>query len=170
MYSVLPFPVFVTLPSRPSSRFRPIAPSLCLLSAFSALKSPCTLSCQLARRPNQPNRFPLFSHPVNIAHTPTPANPFRSIVYFTVLCARDFSRFLLSPISSYPSHTPVNPLDATLTGFRATTHSKALAPNLSSLHATLTKNPGGPHACPDALLTIHYSLLTSPLIPLHYSP
>jgi hypothetical protein len=83
MYSVLPSLVFVTLPSRPSSRFHPIAPRLSLFSvppAFSALKSPCTLSCQLARRPIQPNHFPLFPHPVNIAHTPTPANPFRSIV------------------------------------------------------------------------------------------
>jgi hypothetical protein len=155
MYSVLPFLVFVTLPSRPSSRFHPISPCLCLFSvpsAFSALKSPCTLSCQLARRPIQPNRFPPFPHPVNIAATPTPAIPFRSIV---------------------SAHFP-SPPGVVVTPNSLSLHSQWVpgsTPPPTPLNATLTKKPGGaasdPHGpLPRFVTSLLRYVLTS--IPLHY--
>jgi len=136
-------------------------------SVISALNSPRNLSYQLARRPNQPNHFPLFPHPVNIVHTRTLASSFHSIVCFTVRCAQDFSRVRPSPIGPFPSHTPINPLDATLTSLPVSIDSKRLTQSLNPLNATLTKKRGGPRLPGRA---IHHSLLTAPLIPLHYSP
>jgi hypothetical protein len=130
-------------------------PSFSVNTVSSVLKSPRNAATQSTHSYLQPNRFPLFPHPVNIAHTPTPANPFSS---FTVLCTRDFSRTAFSPIALFPPCTPINPSDATFTGFPATAHSKALAPNLSSLHSTLTKKPGAPRLSRRAT---HYSLLTT---------
>src|SRR5580704_3013154 len=134
---MLPFPMLAALPTQPSFGLDPVVPlfssTFSVNSLPSALKAPRNPATQHCPKQPQPNRFRLFPHPVNIAHTPTPANPFRSIVYFTVLCSRAFSQVLPSPVAPIASHTPINPLDATLTGFLATTHSKALAPNLSSL-------------------------------------
>ena len=151
--------MLVALPTQPSFGLDPVVPPFSSLfsvtSANSALKSPRSLIVDFRRHPHQPNRFPLFPHPVNIAHTPTPANPFSSIVYFTVLCTRDFSRVLLSPIAPSPSHTPINPLDATLTSSPVNIDSKQLTRSLSPLNATLTKKPGGTSA------RTYYSLSTT---------
>src|SRR5579863_4772705 len=108
----------------------------------SVLRFPLDRSSQLFRHARQPNRFPLFPHPVNIVHTPTPANPFRSIVYFTVLSAQGFSRVRPSPITPFPSHAPINPLDATLTGLPVSIDSKQLTQSLNPLNATFTENRG----------------------------
>jgi hypothetical protein len=81
--------VFLTLPSRPPSRFRQIAPRLPFFSApsaNSASKSPHSHSSQLPRPAEPPMPFPLFPQSVNMAHTQTPASPSPSIVYFTLLC------------------------------------------------------------------------------------
>ncbi len=156
--------MLVALPTQPSLGLDPVVPLFSSPSSVnsmpSVLRSPRNRAAQRYPKP-QPNYFPLFPHPVNIAHTPTPANPFRSIVYFTVLCTPLFSRFLPSPIAPSPSHTPINPLYATLTSLPVNIGSKQLTQSLSPLKATLTKNPGGPTSAPSALLTIHYSLLTT---------
>ena len=71
----------------PSVPLKPIIPSFSsLVSANSALKSPRSHSSQLSQPAEPPNHFPLFPHPVNTAHTETPANPSSSVVYFTLLC------------------------------------------------------------------------------------
>ena len=138
--------MLVALPTQPSFGLAPVVPPFSspfsVTSANSALKSPRSLIADFPPHPHQPNRFPLFPHPVNIAHTPTPANPFSSIVYFTVLCTRDFSRLLPSPIAPFLSHTPINPLDATLTSLPVNVDSKQLTQSLSPLNATLTKKRG----------------------------
>jgi len=140
--------MLVALPTQPSFGLAPVVPPFSSLfsvtSANSALKSPRSLIANInfRRHRQQPTRFPLFPHPVHIAHTPTPANPFSSIVYFTVLCTRDFSRLLPSPIAPFLSHTPINPLDATLTSLPVNVDSKQLTQSLSPLNATLTKKRG----------------------------
>jgi hypothetical protein len=83
---MLPFPVFVTLLSR---RFLDPPKSLQVFFATfatPALKSPLRQSSQLYGPTDQPTRFPLFPHPVNMAHTRKPASPSPSIVYSTLLC------------------------------------------------------------------------------------
>src|ERR1700730_9961906 len=86
--------MLVALPTQPSFGLDPVVPlfssPFSVNSANSASKSPRNPAIQLTTYAQQPARFPLFPHPVNIAHTPTPANSFRSIVYFTVLCTPDF--------------------------------------------------------------------------------
>jgi len=138
--------MLVALPTQPSFGLDPVVPLFSspssATSANSASKSPRSLIADNRPHPQQPNRFPLFPHPVNIAHTPTPANPFRSIVYFTVLCTQDFSRLLPSPIAPSPSHTPINPLDATLTSLPVSIDSKQLTQSLNPLNATFTENRG----------------------------
>jgi hypothetical protein len=63
--------------------------------------------------------------------------------------------------------TPINPSEATLTNSPAKTDSKPLTQNLNPLDATLTKIGG---ALPRAsAITIHHSLLTLPIIRLHYA-
>jgi hypothetical protein len=122
--------VFVIL--RSSSRRLPqTAPSpsplLSAPSANSALKSPRSHTSQLSRPIKQPNSFPLFPHPVNMAHTQTPANPSPSIVYFTLLCIPG-KIDVAAPISpnSHPMPLP----------------SPALRPPATPLNATLTENKG----------------------------
>jgi hypothetical protein len=155
LYSVLQFLVFVRSASPSSSRFRQIAPSLPIFSAPStnaASKSPRNPSSQLPQPAEPPTDFPLFPHPVNMAHTQTPANPFPSIVYFTLLCIPGVWG-TSGPIRSTPlpgelRSRPTTPLDA-----------------------TLTENQGGPSGLaspPPSLFTTHYPLLTSPIISLHY--
>ena len=155
--------MLVALPTQPSFGLDPVVPlfssPFSVNSVPSVLKSPRNPAILPTPYAQRPNHFPLFPHPVNIAHTPTPANPFRSIVYFTVLCTRGFSRVRPSPIAPSPSHTPINPLDATLTSSPANTDSKRLTQSLNPLNATLTRNPGGPHVCPER--ATHYSLLTT---------
>jgi hypothetical protein len=154
--------MLVALPTQPSFGLAPIVPlfssPFSVTSVPSVLKSPRNPATQPTTYAQQPTRFPLFPHPVNITHTPTPANPFSSIVYFTVLCTRDFSRVLPSPIAPSPSHTPINPLDATLTKRPANVDSKQLTQSLNPLNATLTKKQGG--RCRPERAT-HYSLLTT---------
>ena len=125
-----------------SPRLSPAPLSFSVNSVPSVLRFPLNRSSQLFRHARQPNRFPLFPHPVNIAHTPAPANPFRSIVYFTVLCSQGFSRAWPSPIAPFPSHTPINPLDATLTSLPVSIDSKQLTQSLNPLNATFTENRG----------------------------
>lgn len=105
----------------------------------SALKFPRGLTTQLHTREHQPNHFPLFPHPVNIAHAGTPANPSSSIVYFTT--------------SGYPRDGGICPSRP-----HSTPRAKVLAARLSPLGATLTKYRGAPttpHS--GALPATHYS-------------
>ena len=155
---MLPFLVFVTLLSPPSSRFRQIAPGLTPLfsppSATSVLKSPRNPVTQPAHSGDQPTRFPLFPHPVNIAHTPSPANPFSCTAcsHFPShrgVGAIDASlplRSPLAPSSTLPPYSPTTPLNATLTKLSASVDSKQLTQPLNPLNATLTENSGGPPA------------------------
>ena len=133
---------------------------------FSVSPAPsCDLTPQQSQRSEQPSHFPLFPHPVNIAHTPTPANPFRSIVYFTALCPTGVGGLYHS--HHVPSHSmphprpvrrwPITPLNATLTSPPVNIDSKQLMKSLNPLYATLTKKPGGAAAVSSALLTIHNS-------------
>jgi hypothetical protein len=143
VYSVLPFPVFVTLPSRPPSRFRPIAPSLPLFSApsvTSVLISPRHDFSQLYRPTMQPHTFPLFPHPVNMAHTQKPANSYPSIVYFTLLCIPG------KIDAAAPMPPPFAP--------------SRLVINVSPLSATFTKNTGAPLS-PSRTSNYSYSLPTT---------
>jgi hypothetical protein len=155
--------MLVALPTQPFFGLDPVVPLLSSSSSVnslpSMLKSPPNPATQPCPKP-QPNRFPLFPHPVNIAHTPTPANPFRSIFYFTVLCTRLFSQILPSPIAPSPSHTPINPLDATLTSPPVNADSKQLTQSVNPLNAILTKKPEAPTCAPTrySLFTTHYSL------------
>jgi hypothetical protein len=54
-------------------------------------------------RLSHPKDFLFFPQPVNIQHTRTPANPFLSDAYFTVLCIRTF--LLILSISGLSLHT-----------------------------------------------------------------
>ena len=136
---MLSFPMFGSR----SPRLYSAPLSFSVNSLPSVLRSPRSRATQHCPKQPQPNHFPLFPHPVNIAHTPAPTSPLRSIVYFTVLCARAFSRVRPSPIVPSSSHTPINPLDATLTSLPVSTDSKQLTQSLTPLNATLTKKRGG---------------------------
>ncbi len=129
-----------------------------------ALKSPRSLTTQLATHPHQPNHLLLFPLRVNVAPTETPANSSPSIVYFTttghpgsggphpLVPAR--SRSLPSPRLAPTPHT--SRLNATLTRPNANTHSKALTSKLSPLNPASTKNRGV--VCgPERQRTIDYS-------------
>jgi hypothetical protein len=96
-------------------------------SVPSVLESPRSHPSQLSQLAKQPTAFPLFPHPVNMAHTRTPANLFPSIVYFTLLC-RPGDRV---PTAAVPSHSHPRPLP-----------SPTLRPPTIPLDATLTKNKG----------------------------
>jgi hypothetical protein len=63
-------------------------------------------------------------------------------------------------------HTPINHLEAALTNPPAKADSKPLTQNLNPLDATLTKIAGLAYLAPARLTT---SLLSLPLIPLHYA-
>src|SRR5208282_4965877 len=117
-------------------------------SANSALKSPYNPNTQLCLSLPQPNHFPLFPHPVNIAHTTTRANPLSSIVYFILLCIPRGMR-TSSPIRSTPTTARLRNSTAT------------------PLNATLTKKQGGSPSI--TLPRPRYSLLTLPINPLHYA-
>jgi|SRR5580698_5274694 len=86
---MLPFHMLAALPIRSSIGLDPIVPLfpslLSVTSATSALKSPRSLTTKPVARKHQPNHFPLFPHPVNIARAATPTTPFASTIYFTVL-------------------------------------------------------------------------------------
>jgi hypothetical protein len=119
---MLPFPVFVTSPSSLSVRldqFAPVSSPFSVPSANSAFKSPHNPASQSSESARQPTHFPLFPHLVNIAHAGTPANPFRSIVYF-ITCGHPPVGGPCSPLISSGSPakrcpTSVTPLDAILT-------------------------------------------------------
>lgn len=143
--------MLVALPTQPSFGLNPVVPLFSSLfsvtSATSALKSPRSPIADFCPHPHQPNHFPLFPHPVNIAHAGTPASPFPSIVYFTT--------------SVHPGGGGTctsRPLRS-----QSTPYAKALAARLSPLDATLTQMHGGPRASYQratlySLLTTHYSL------------
>ena len=140
--------MFAAFPTHLSPRLNPFVPLFSSLfsvtSVTSALKSPRSPIAEFHPAAQQPNHFPLFPHPVNIAHAQTPANPSPSIVYFTT--------------SVYPGGrgtSPSRPLRSHLTP-----RAKTLAAELSPLGATLTKKQGLPVSalhCPSSLLTTHYS-------------
>jgi hypothetical protein len=146
---VLPCSVFVILPSS-SHRLPQIAPSLSPLRSapsaigvypdrVGALKSQRNASSQLPHPAKQPTHHPLFPHPVNMAHTEKPANPFSSTIYFTLLCIPGIGR-TSNPIRSM-----------SLPG-------ELRSPPTTPLDATLRENQGGStEPCAAALLTIHYS-------------
>jgi hypothetical protein len=136
--------MLAALPIRSSIGLDPIVPLfpslLSVTSATSALKSPRSLTTKPVARKHQPNHFPLFPHPVNIARAGTPANPFFSIVYFT------------NP--GYPGGRgtyPSRPLRSHLTP-----RAKTLAAKLSPLDATLTQIQGSPLHSSTRFAT-HYS-------------
>jgi hypothetical protein len=72
--------MLAALPTHPSPRLDPFVPLLSSLfsvtSATSALKSPRSLIAEFHPLAQSPNHFPLFPHPVNIAHAQTPIKPF----------------------------------------------------------------------------------------------
>jgi hypothetical protein len=142
--------MLAALPTQPSFGLGPIVPLFpSLFSVTSALKSRRGLTTQLATREHQPNHFPLFPHPVNIARAGTPANPFPSIVYFT-----------------NPGHPGGGGTCASrLLGSHSTPRARTLAATLSPLDATLTQMHGGHAPHTSARLSTHYSLLTT-----RYSP
>jgi hypothetical protein len=147
---MLPFHMLVVLPTRPSPRLDPFVPlSSSLFSVTSALRSPRSVSTELPTREHQPNHFPLFPHPVNIAHAGTPvyperlgrgANPSSSIVYFTtcgypgggVICLSRRLRSHLTPCANTPA-ARLSPLDATLTKNQGRPHirRRSLRPSVS---------------------------------------
>jgi len=99
-------------------------------------KSSHNVTTQSYPRRHQSNHFHLFPHPVNIQRTGTPANPFRSIAYFTILwtprgwgtCAPLPPRSHSTPGAELaPSH-PVTPLDATFTRIKGATPRPTPAP------------------------------------------
>jgi hypothetical protein len=148
---MLPFHMFAALPTRTSPGLDPIVPLFpSLFSATSALGSPRSPIADFCPHPHQPNHFPLFPHPVNIARAGTPANPFPSIVYFT-----------------NPGHPGGGGTCASrLLGSHSTPRARTLAATLSPLDATLTQMHGGPRASYQraarySLLTTHYSLSQS---------
>jgi hypothetical protein len=137
--------MLAALPTQPSFGLGPIVPLFPSLfsvtSATSALKSRRGLTTQLATREHQPNHFPLFPHPVNIARAGTPANPFPSIVYFT-----------------NPGHPGGGGTCASrLLGSHSTPRAGTLAATLSPLDATLTQMHGGHALHTSARLSTHYS-------------
>jgi len=129
---MLPFRVFVTLLSR---RFLDPPKSLQVFFATfatPALKSPLRQSSQLYGPTDQPTRFPLFPHPVNMAHTRKPASPSPSIVYSTLLCIPGkMDAAAPTPSRRRPLLLP----------------SAARRPLITPLNAMLTKNKGcaSPH-------------------------
>lgn len=115
-----------------------------------ALKSPRSLTTQLATHPHQPNHLPLFPLRANVAPTETPANSSPSLVYSTISgypggggnhpLVPAGSRSLLSLRLTATPH--IARLNATLTRPTVNTHSKALMPKLSPLNPAFTKNRG----------------------------
>jgi hypothetical protein len=136
--------MLAALPTQPSFGLDPVVPLISSLfsvtSATSALRSRRSPIADFCQHPRQPNHFPLFPHPVNIARAGTPANPFFSIVYFT------------NP--GYPGGRgtyPSRPLRSHLTP-----RAKTLAAKLSPLDATLTQIQGSPLHSSTRFAT-HYS-------------
>jgi hypothetical protein len=184
--------MLVALPIPPSFGLDPIVPYFSSLFSASlvtsALKSSRNLTAEFRTLRHQPNYFPLFPHPANIARAATlvyperprrganyraatAANPFGSIVYSTFLWippgwgAR--ASLLLRPHStSRPKQVPGSPttLNATFTRRLAVAPSNTHPAKLSPLGATLTKIIGGPrHGSRQR--PARYSLPTT-----HYSP
>jgi hypothetical protein len=150
---MLPFHMLAALPTHPSPRLDPFVPLFSslffLTSATSALKSPRSPIAEFHPVAQPPSHFPLFPHPVNIAHAETPATPSPSIVYFTTsvypggwglraLSRASFSLHAMSRSCSCPVRNP----------FRRNAYKKAGAP-----------------PCQPCTALPRYSLLTT-----HYSP
>jgi hypothetical protein len=144
---MLPFHMLDALPTQPSFGLDPIVPLFpplfSVTSATSAVRSPRSPIADFCPHPHQPNRFPLFPHPVNIARAGTPANPFPSIVYFTT--------------SGHPGGRGTHA--SRLLGTPSTPRARTLAATLSPLDATLTQMHRGPRA--SSQRAAHYSLLTT---------
>jgi hypothetical protein len=141
---MLPFHMLAALPTQPSFGLDPIVPLFPSLfsvtSATSALSSPRSPIADFCPHPHQPNHFPLFPHPVNIARAGTPANPFPSIVYLTI-----------------PGHPGGRGTCASrLLGSHSTPRARTLAATLSPLDATLTQIQGSPLHSSTRFAT-HYS-------------
>src|SRR5580692_11732703 len=123
---MLPFHMLAALPTHLSpglNHFVPLFFSLfSVTSANSALRSPRSPIAEFHPVAQQPNHFPLFTHPVNIEHAQMPANPSPSIVYFTTsVCPGGGAsgHSLARRFRSMPCPTPVpapsiTPLNATL--------------------------------------------------------
>ena len=90
-------------------------PLFSVTSVPSALKATRSPIAEFRRAAHQPNRFPLFPHPVNIEHAGTPANPSPSAVYFTTSVYPAGGGPAAPCIIFKTAPTPVTPLDATLT-------------------------------------------------------
>src|SRR5271168_3936925 len=107
---MLPFHMLAALPIRPSFGLDPIVPLFPSLfsvtSATAVLKSPRGPIDDSCTHTHQPHHFPLFPHPVNMAHTEASANPSPSIIYFTLLCIPGGG----GPSSPIPSHSHPVPL------------------------------------------------------------
>jgi hypothetical protein len=118
-------------------------------SANSALRSPRSPIAESHPVAQQPNHFPLFTHPVNIEHAQMPANPSPSIVYFTTsVCPGGWGLRALSrsPLSLHAmSHACSRPVH---NSFKRNTYKKT--------GATLRLPCIAPPRY--SLLTTHYSL------------
>ncbi len=116
---MLPFHMLAALPTHPSPTLDPFVPLFSSLfsvtSATSALKSPRSPIAEFHRAAQPPNHFPLFPHPVNIAHAGTPANLSFSTIYFTTSVYPGGGGPAAPCIIFKTAPTPVTPLDATLT-------------------------------------------------------
>jgi hypothetical protein len=119
------------------------------------LRALCVLCVKIPMQPLQPTSpahhstqpLPSFSTPSkHRAHT----NTRKLFPLYRLLYSSLYARFFASPLLP---HRPF-PIPRAHKPFRCNAYKKP--------------GGGGPHACPSALLTIHYPLLTPPLIPLHY--
>jgi hypothetical protein len=123
---MLPFHMLAALPTHPSpglNHFVPLFSSLfSATSVPSVLKSPRSPFAEFHPVTQQPNHFPLFPHPVNIAHAQTSANPSPSIVYIITsvhpgggASAHSHACCFCSKARSTAASTlPIIPLNATL--------------------------------------------------------
>jgi hypothetical protein len=110
-------------------------PLFSVTSVPSALKATRSPIAEFRRAAHQPNRFPLFPHPVNIEHAGTPANPSPSAVYFTTSVYPAGGGPAAPCIIFKTAPTPVTPLDATLTKKRGLPRA-SLAPPFLAIHYT----------------------------------
>jgi len=138
---------------------------------FSAKSAPSALKCavKLATQPcpsPTAQLLPSFSTPSKHREHTTIQN---SLPLFALLPA------LPDPPSEVllPTHALINPLETTLTKPPVNIDSKQLTQTLNPLNATPAKITGGyltsRQRCPLSPRTIHYSLLTASINPLHYA-
>ena len=142
---MLPFHMLAALPVQPSPRLA----LLSVTSVPSALKSPRSPIAEFLPASQPPNHFPLFPHPVNIAHAQTPATPSPSIVYFTT--------------SVYPGGGTLHSLSRVPLSPHAMSHACSCPVHNSFKRNAYKKSRGPPrHPCTAlprySLLTTHYSL------------